>query len=318
VESIVLDCDPGHDDALAIILAAADPHVDLRAITTVAGNQTLEKTTYNARLVCSLAKIIEVPIAAGCAVPIGGTQQACSLPIEVGRTIHGQTGLDGMTLDAPTVQTSPVDAITLLVDLLTRSAEQMTIIATGPLTNIATLITQHPEVVPAIREIVCMGGSTERGNVTPYGEFNVVADPEAYHTVLLSGIPMTLCGLNVTHQLMVDRSRLEAIRRLGTSLAQACHAWMTFFAETYRDVFGMPDPPLHDPIAVARVIDPSIVSCVRVPVGIELIGSLTRGVTVIDIHHVTDIKTHAQVATAVDPDRFWRIMLSAIETLGRR
>ncbi|MGH3402691.1 MAG: nucleoside hydrolase [Streptosporangiaceae bacterium] len=315
---IILDCDPGHDDALAIVLAAGNPDVDLQAITTVAGNQPLEKTTYNARLVSSLAGISGVPIAAGCSGPVGGPGVVHTTPIEVGRAIHGTTGLDGVTLDAPTVPLVGIDAVTLMRELLIKAPEQLTIVATGPLSNVATLIAQNPEVTSAIREIVCMGGSTDRGNVTPYGEFNVVADPEAYHIVLQSDVKLTLCGLNVTHQILVSDSRLEAIKCLNTPLADACHAWMTFFADTYREVFGMPDPPLHDPIAVARVIKPEIVGCIDVPLGIELLGNLTRGATVVDLHHVTDIKTHAHVATTVDHDGFWSIMLNAIDTLGRR
>jgi purine nucleosidase len=313
---IVLDCDPGHDDALAIVLAAGSPDVQLQAITTVAGNQTIEKTTYNARLVCSLADIRGIPIAAGCAGPIGGPGVVSARPVDVGRAIHGSTGLDGVTLPEPTIPLADTHAVTLLRELLSRAQEQLIIVATGPLSNIATLIAQHPEVVPAIREVVCMGGSTGRGNVTPYGEFNVVADPEAYHLVLQVGIPIRLCGLNVTHQVIVDDSRLAEIKRLGSPLSNACHAWMTFFADTYREVFGMEHPPLHDPVAVASVIDPSIVSCVNVPVGIELSGTLTRGATVIDLHHVTDIDTHAEVAIDVDLDGFWHMMLSAIETMG--
>ena len=311
----MLDCDPGHDDALAIVLAAAHPRLDLRAITTVAGNQTVEKTTFNARLICSIAGIRSVPIAAGCDSPIDSPSTA-KRSFDVAHSVHGQSGLDGIEIGAPTVPLYDGHAIELFRQVIQDCRYPITIISTGPLTNIARLLQEHPEVVDGVREIVFMGGSTERGNVTPYGEFNVVADPEAASLVLASPIPITFCGLNVTHKILVSSEIVNRIRSLGTRLSELCADLMAFFGKTYFDIFGMPAPPLHDPVAVARVIDPSIVECVKVPVAVELTGTRTRGATVIDLHNVTGEVANARVAVDVNVEAFWDLMVDAIRSLG--
>ena len=180
----------------------------------------------------------------------------------------------------------------------------------------ALLIREYPNLKDRIREIVFMGGSTERGNVTPYGEFNVVADPEAADVVLQCGIPFTLCGLNATHQVLVWPSIIDNIRQLDTSLAHWCADLMLFFGKSYLDTFGMNAPPLHNPVAVARVLDPSVVECVDAAVSIELRGECTRGATVVDLHGVTGATPNAQVAVGVDVAAFWDLMLSSIRVLG--
>ncbi|MFC6018190.1 nucleoside hydrolase [Plantactinospora solaniradicis] len=312
---VILDCDPGHDDALALLLAAADPRIELLAITTVAGNQTLDKTTMNARRICTAAGITGVPIAAGCGMPLVGE-------LRVAPEIHGASGLDGPTLGEPTVPVVDEHAVALIHRILLDHPEPVTLVPTGPLTNVATLLRDHPEVAPKIREIVFMGGSTGRGNITPYGEFNVVVDPEAAEIVLRSGIPVTMCGLNVTHQALVTPDVLARFQRLDTDLARICIDLMTFFASAYENVFGLADPPLHDPIAVARVIDPSIVACVPAPVAVELDGTHTRGATVVDLHHRTAAPDNAGVAVRLDVDAFWDLVIGAVERLappvGRR
>ena len=228
---VILDCDPGHDDALAILLAAANPRVDLLAITTVAGNQTLEKTTLNARRVASMAGLTDVPIAAGCDRPLSGE-------LQIADDVHGASGLDGPRFGPPTVPESAEHAVSLIRRLLLDHSEPVTLIPTGPLTNIATVLRDHPQVRPRIREIVFMGGSTERGNVTPYAEFNVFADPEAADLVLRSGLPVIMCGLNITHQALVTPAVLDRLRALDSDLARMCIDLMTFFGSTYREIFG--------------------------------------------------------------------------------
>lgn len=228
---VVLDCDPGHDDALAIMLTAAHPALDLLAITTVAGNQTVDKTTLNALRICDIADISGVPVAAGCDMPISGR-------LRVASDIHGVSGLDGFPFAAPRRSPAKEDAVRFLRRLLLEYPKPVTVIATGPLTNLATLLETFPEIVSKIREIVFMGGSTERGNVTPYGEFNVVADPEATDIVVKSGIPVTMCGLNVTHQALVTSSVINRLRGLGTELADICIELLTFFTHSYQEVFG--------------------------------------------------------------------------------
>lgn len=232
---IIIDCDPGHDDALAIMLAAADPAVDLLAITTVAGNQTLEKTTLNARRVCTIAGITDVPIAAGCARPL-------LQPLAVAEDVHGASGLDGPRFPEPTVDVVPEHAVDLIHRILLEHPEPVTLVPTAPLTNIALLLTRHPDSAARIREIVLMGGSTERGNRTPAAEFNIMTDPEAADIVFRSGVPLTMCGLNVTHQALATPEIRARFDGLGTELGRVCSELLAFFASTYSRLFGMPHP----------------------------------------------------------------------------
>ncbi|MFJ8209502.1 nucleoside hydrolase [Streptomyces sp. NPDC096033] len=308
---IIIDCDPGHDDALAIMLAAADPAVDLLAITTVAGNQTLEKTTLNARRVCTVAGITDVPIAAGCARPL-------LQPLSVADDVHGASGLDGPRFPEPTVDVVPEHAVELMRRILVEHPEPVTLVPTAPLTNIALLLTRYPECASRIREIVLMGGSTERGNRTPAAEFNVYTDPEAADIVLRGGVPVTMCGLNVTHQALATPEVVARFAGLGTELGTVCAELLTFFASTYLRLWGMPHPPLHDPVAVARVIDPAIVDCVDANVAVELRGTHTRGATVVDPHGYLGRPANARVAVALDREAFWDRMVAAVTALGAR
>lgn len=308
---IIIDCDPGHDDALAIMLAAADPAVDLLAITTVAGNQTLEKTTLNARRVCTLAGITDVPIAAGCDRPL-------LQPLAVADDVHGVSGLDGPRFAEPTVDVVPEHAVDLIHRILLEHPEPVTLVPTAPLTNIALLLTRYPDSASRIREIVLMGGSTERGNRTPAAEFNIVTDPEAADIVFRSGVPVTMCGLNVTHQALATPEIRARFADLGTEIGVVCAELLAYFASTYSRLWGMPHPPLHDPVAVARVIDPTLVGVVDANVTVELHGSYTRGATVVDLHQYVGRPVNARVATTLDADRFWDRMVAAVATLGAR
>lgn len=308
---IIIDCDPGHDDALALMLAAADPAVDLLAITTVAGNQTVEKTTLNARKVCTVADITGVPLAAGCARPL-------VQPLTVADDVHGDSGLDGPRFPAPAVDVVPEHAVELMHRVLTGHPEPVTLVPTGPLTNVALLLTRYPDATAHIREIVFMGGSTERGNTTPAAEFNVHADPEAADIVLTSGVPVTMCGLNVTHQALATPAVLARIEALDTDLARICVELLTYFGSTYRRLWGFPAPPVHDPVAVTRVIDPETVRCVDAHVAVELCGRYTRGATVVDLHRYTGRPVNAQVAVRLDADRYWDRVIAAVDVLGRR
>lgn len=302
---VILDCDPGHDDAVAILLAAADPRVDLLAVTTVAGNQTLDKCTLNARRVCTVAGITGVPIAAGADRPLRRALRDAG-------DIHGESGLDGPAFGPPTVGVREEPAVELMRHVLLTHPEPVTLVPTGPLTNIATLLDRSPEVREHIAEIVLMGGSTGRGNRTPYAEFNILTDPEAAEVVFASGLDVTMVGLNVTHQALVTPDVIERIRALGTRVADVCADLMTFFAETYERVYGLPGPPLHDPMAVARVIDRSLVSCVSAPVCVETAGTHTSGATVVDLHHITGEPDNALVAVDVDAPRYFDLVVDAI------
>ncbi|MFD9379684.1 nucleoside hydrolase [Streptomyces sp. NPDC059999] len=306
---IVIDCDPGHDDALAIMLAAGDPAIDLLAVTTVAGNQTLDKTTLNALRVCTVAGITGVPVAAGCAHPLVE-------PLEVAEDVHGVSGIDGPRFPVPTVEAVPEHAVELLRRVLTEHPEPVTLVPTAPLTNIALLLTRHPEVAGRIKEIVLMGGSTERGNRTPAAEFNIHVDPEAADIVFRSGVPVTMCGLNVTHQALATPAVLARFEALDSELGWICVELLRYFAGTYRRLFGFSAPPVHDPVAVARVIDPRIVDCVDAHVAVELHGRHTRGATVVDLHGRLGRPANARVAVGLRTDLFWDRMVAAVAALG--
>nr|WP_042196721.1 nucleoside hydrolase [Kibdelosporangium sp. MJ126-NF4]CEL22440.1 Inosine-uridine preferring nucleoside hydrolase [Kibdelosporangium sp. MJ126-NF4] len=297
---VVLDCDPGHDDVFAMLLAAAHPAIDLRAITTVAGNGPLAKVTDNALRVCALAGI-DVPVAAGLEQPVG----------ENAPSIHGESALDGAALPEPADLLVDEDAVTLTERLL--DEEPVTVIATGPLTNVAALLRRRPDLRP---RVVFMGGSCGRGNWQPLAEFNIWADPEAADTVLTSGLPVTMCGLDVTHQATATPEVFERLRAMRTPLADTMVDLLRFFASTYDEVFGMPDPPVHDPVAVAAVAEPDLLTLVEAPVAVELAGTHTRGATVVDLHGVTGKPANARVALELDRARFWDVMLGAIERLG--
>jgi inosine-uridine nucleoside N-ribohydrolase len=307
----VLDCDPGHDDAVAILLAAANPRLDLRAITTVAGNGTLDNVTYNARRICTLAGIRDVPIAAGANGPLRGE-------LVIAADVHGESALDGPALPEPDVALDDRPAHELIADVVRASSEPVTLIATGPLTNVATVLERTPDVARRLREIVLMGGSTDRGNTTPYAEFNTYVDPEAAHRVFTSGVPITMVGLNLTHQALATDDVLARLRALETELAEIVIGWMTYFAASYRAVFGLPAPPVHDPCAVALVIDPGVVQTVETFVAVETEGRWTRGATAVDLHERLGRPRNARVGIKLDADRFWDLVIDATAATAAR
>lgn len=300
---VVVDCDPGHDDAMAILLAAASPALKLEAITTVAGNQTLDKVTLNARRVCSVAGIGGVPVAAGCDRPLRRA------PIVAG-DIHGASGLDGVEWPEPTVGLDPRHG----VDVLIEAADEgpLTLIAVGPLTNVATALLRAPRIAEHIERISIMGGAIGLGNRTPSAEFNIYADPEAAEVVFGSGLPITLVPLEVTHLALATAEVLDRIAALGTPVAGMSVALMRFFAETYLRVFGFESPAVHDPCAVAAVIDPSLVSTRHINVAIDTSSELSAGRTVCDLHGVTGRPANADVGVDLDVPRFWDLMLEAL------
>lgn len=301
---VVLDCDPGHDDALALLLAHADPRLDLRAITVVHGNQTVDRCLRNALAVCTVAGITDVPVARGADRPL-------VRPLRVAGDIHGETGLDGPLLPSPTVRADDRDAVTLLADTLRASAEPVTVIATGSLTNVAQLLRVHPDLTDRIREVVWMGGSTGRGNIQPYAEANAANDPEAAAEVV-EKVPFTMVGLTLTHQALVTPAVIQRLEALGTPVASLCVGLMTFFGETYARVFGMPDPPLHDPVAVALVADPTLVSTVRANLVVETEGRWTAGATVVDLDRYTGRPDNATVGLHLRVDAFFDLLVDAV------
>jgi purine nucleosidase/pyrimidine-specific ribonucleoside hydrolase len=312
---IIIDCDPGHDDTFGILLAAGSDAVDLRAVTTVAGNQSIENVTRNAQNVLTLAAVSDVPVGAGRKEPLIGYAGIALGDVYSGPDIHGRTGLDGWDFPEPTVQVDPRDAVTLMADVLHAAQEPVTIVATGPQTNVAALLLAHPWARESIREIVCMAGSTQRGNFLPYSEANVLFDPEAASIVLASGVRVRYCGLNVTLQALVTEEVLEAIAEVPR-IGEAAAALLRFRSGTYDRVFGMPEPPLHDPVAVSMVVDPSLVRCQEANIAIELHGQYTRGASVIDLGRVTTRPPNAGVAVEIDVPGFWKLLISALWKLA--
>ena len=305
---VVLDCDPGHDDAFAILLAAAHPDLDLLAVTTVSGNGPVDRVTENARRVCTLAGI-DVVIARGADRPLAGEAHAAA-------DIHGESALDGADLPEPTVPLSPLAAVDQLVATIRASDRPVTLVPTAPLTNIALLVRDHPEVLGNVAGISLMGGSADRGNTTPAAEFNIWADPEAAAIVFDSGLPIRMTGLDVTHTVLATPAVLDALRATGTGLGRIGAQLLEFFADTYRTVFGMPAPPLHDPVAVLAVAHPDWMTWQRCRVDVELEGRFTRGMTVVDLDGVTDRPPNAMVARSVDVDRFWDLVVDSVARLG--
>lgn len=305
---VILDCDPGHDDVFAIWLAAAHPAIDLRAITTVGGNGQLEFTTANARIACTVAGIEGVPIAAGAAQPIAGVLRPADW-------IHGANALGGPVLPEPTVGVDQRPALTLIRDVVEASTEPVTIVATGPLTNIGLMARDHPEVLSRVERVVWMGGSTTRGNVTPYAEFNAWTDPESIALVLDSGVDFTMVGLNISHQALITPEVRERIGAIGTRTAAFGKELLEFFCSTYEVAEKMPDGPLHDPITIALLADPSVATTVRSHLEVELHGTVTRGATSVDLIDILGKEHNATIAMDLDVDRFWALIEEAVAAL---
>lgn len=307
---IIIDCDPGHDDVFAIWLAAANPNIDLRAITTVAGNGRIEHTTHNALVACTVAGIHDVPVAQGAAAPLKGELR----PAE---WIHGANALGGPTLPDPTVKLDDRDALTLIADTLNASDEPVVLVPTGPLTNVSQFVQQYPELLPKIQRVIWMGGSTGRGNVSAYAEFNAWADPEAAEIVLESGMDLTMVGLNISHQALITPDVRARIAALGSPIAAFGVELLEFFCSTYEQFEGMADGPLHDPITVAMLADPAVASTVRTRLDIECQGTQTRGATCVDLLGILQRPANATVALDLDVDRFWSLIEDAVSALGR-
>lgn len=305
---VIIDCDPGHDDVFALWLAAGHPSLELLAVTTVGGNVSIEHTSRNARVALTVAGVANVPVAAGAAGPL-------VRELETAEWIHGDNGLGGPALPEPTVPLDPRGATGLIADTLLAASEPVAIIATGPITNVAVLLRDRPELAGRVREIVWMGGSTERGNVTPYAEFNAWVDPEALDLVMASGVRFTMVGLNVTHRALVTEAVRERLAAAGTRTAAFGDELLDFFCRTNDEVFGMPDGPLHDPVAVAVLADPECVELVQTRLDVELAGTETAGATSVDFDGMLRREPNAWVATGLDVDRFWGLVETAVERL---
>lgn len=306
---VLLDCDPGHDDAIAILLALGSPGIDLLGITTTFGNCSVQQATRNALRILALVRRPDVPVAAGSAGPLVGRAH-------LGDFIHGATGIDGPVLPEPGAAPHALGAVEFLRTSLLRAPTPVTVVATGPITNLALLLRDHPEVGTKIAEIVFMGGSSDRGNTTPAAEFNAYADPEALHLVLTSGLPIRMVGLNLTHQALATRDVVARMRSMDHPVGRACADLMGFFGDTYSDVFEFVAPPVHDPCTIAALIDPGLVTWKKSFVAVETDGRWTRGATVVDLHDRLDEPPNAHVAITLDVEAYWDLVLEALDRVG--
>ncbi|CAN5268384.1 nucleoside hydrolase [soil metagenome] len=309
-KKIILDCDPGHDDAIALILAHGSPEIELVAVTTVHGNQTIEKVTRNALAIARIAGITGIPFAAGAHRPLVRTA-------EVAESIHGASGLDGPELPQPLFAPDPRHAVDLIIDtIMAAPAQTITLVPTGALTNIALAVRKEPRIASLVKEVVLMGGGYHVGNWSAAAEFNIVIDPEAAHIVFNESWKLTMVGLDVTHQALATPEVVAAIAAVGTAPARFVVELLDFFGTTYRNAQGFEHPPVHDPCAVALVIDPSVMTVVRVPLDIELAGTLTLGMTVADFRTEAPEECTTHAATALDVPRFWDLIVDALVRIG--
>jgi len=307
---IILDCDPGHDDAIALLLAHGNPSIDLVAVTTVHGNQTLEKVTRNALAVATVAGITGVPFAAGAQRPLVRVA-------EVAESIHGDSGLDGPKLPEPAFEADERHAVDLIIDIVMQNEPgTITLVPTGALTNIALAVRKEPRIAERVKEVVLMGGGYHVGNWSAAAEFNIVIDPEAAHIVFNEPWKLTMVGLDLTHQALATPDVVASIAAIDTAPARFVVELLDFFAESYKDAQGFEFPPVHDPCAVALVIDPSVMKTVCVPLDIELTGSLTLGMTVADFRAQAPEGCTTYAATDLDRPRFWSLIVDALERIG--
>ena len=305
---IILDGDPGHDDAIAWMLAKASNKLEILACTSVSGNQSIEKTSYNARRVMTLLGI-DATFAMGREEPLHGE------PIHAGN-IHGETGLDGPALPEPAILTEPVSAVELMAKTISASIEPVTIVATGPLTNVGALLILHPELKPKIARISIMGGGLAHGNWTPAAEFNILVDPEAADVVFKSGLPLTMAGLDVTLKALVFPEDFERIRALGNRVAVVVAEWLDFFYNFHRSL-GYTGAPVHDAVAVAALIKPEILTARDYYVQIETSGDFCRGATVADHYGFTNQPPNTHALVDIDREAFVDLLAEAAAWYGK-
>ncbi len=309
-EPIIIDTDPGQDDAVAILLALASPELEVLCNTCVAGNVPLDKTTRNARVVCELAGRPDMAVFAGCERPL-------RRDLITAEYVHGKTGLDGAELPEPTMPLQPGHAVDFIIETLrTRPAGTVTLVPIGPLTNIATAFARAPDIIARVKRIVLMGGAYfEVGNTTPTAEFNIFVDPDAADAVFRSGVPLVVMPLDVTHKALTSAAGIAAIRRLGNRAGPAVAGWLDFFERFDVAKYGSVGGPLHDPCTIAWLLDPALFSGREINVEIELEGRLTTGMTVADWWGVTGRPPNALFIREIDAAGFYALLTERIARL---
>jgi inosine-uridine nucleoside N-ribohydrolase len=305
---ILLDCDPGHDDAIALLLALASPEVELVGVTTVHGNQTLEKTTTNALKLLEFVDRTDVPVAAGADRPI-------RRDAFVAEYVHGASGMDGPSLPEPTTTTVDEHAVDFIARAILESTEPVTLVPTGPLTNIGLFLARHPDAAARVERIVLMGGAIGEGNVTPAAEFNIWIDPEAADRVFSSGLDVTMIGLDVTHKAIFGpkpTAELKTAGRVGAMVAEL----LGFYGRFHKQSYGWDGSPIHDAVAVAHAFRPGIVDTVRTGVRVDCGEELGRGRTNVDLRGRVGWEPNAHVGVDIDAEAFIALLVERISSLG--
>ena len=295
---VIIDCDPGHDDAIALVLALASPELDVKAVTSSAGNQTPDKTLRNVLRMLTLLKRPDIPVAGGALKPL-------MRELIIADNVHGESGLDGPALPEPGFAAQSCTAVELMANILRDSVEPVTIVATGPQTNVALLLNSHPELHAKIERIVIMGGAMVLGNWQPAVEFNIYVDPEAAEIVFQSGLPVVMAGLDVTHKAQIHVEDIERFRRIGNPISTIVAELLDFFLEYHKDEkWGFVGAPLHDPCTIAWLLKPEMFTTVERWVGVETQGKYTQGMTVVDYYSLTGNQPNTTLMVDIDREAF--------------
>jgi purine nucleosidase len=301
-----LDCDPGHDDAMAMILAGYDDKIHLLGVSTVAGNQSIEKVTKNALDILELTGLNDIDV-------VQGAARAIVRKVALAPEIHGESGLDGCTLPTSSKTVLKKNCVLHMFETIMKHPVNVTIVATGMLTNVALLLRTFPEVQTKITEIVLMGGAIGIGNYSPCAEFNIWNDPEAAHIVFHSGLKVVMVPLEVTHTATCTKEIIKGLHEKKTRMCSEIAGLMVFFTDAYFQIFKFPDPPIHDPCAVLYVIDKTLFETTEMNVEVELASPISVGRTICDVYNVTKGVKNVTVCTKMNVKVFWEKMLSAIE-----
>lgn len=308
MKKIIIDCDPGVDDAIALLLAFASPELEILGIVTVAGNVSLPFTEKNARKICELAKRSDIKVYAGCPRPVLRS-------LENARHVHGETGLQGVELPEPQMPLQPQHGVEFLIATLMQASEPITLATLGPLTNLAIALIQAPQIIPKIQEVVLMGGATSQGNVTASAEFNFYVDPHAAEIVFTSGLPLTMIGLDVTHKVLTTPERLEQVRAIATPVSAAAAAMLAGYGAYDVEKYGMLGSPLHDPCVIAYLIQPKLFVGRNLHVAIETTSESTMGRSIVDLWQSGHRVPNAYVIQQADDESFYSLLIQRLSTL---
>lgn len=305
---LIIDCDPGQDDAINLFLALPRTEAyEILGVTVVAGNTSLEKVQRNARLLCELCGRSDLPVYAGEAAPL-------EYPLATAEEVHGSEGLEGVEIYEPEMPLQDQDAVSFIIETLKAAEDKsITLVPTGPLTNIAKVLMKAPELAPKIKEIVLMGGALrEGGNITPSAEFNIYVDPHAAHIVFDSGVPLIVFGLDVTHKVLSSQPVLDRIKAIGNSVSDTAYHLLTYYGRFDEDKYGTDGAPLHDPCTMAYILKPELFSFKNCNIRVEVKEGICRGHTAVDFWYATDLPRNAQWAYDVDAEGFFDLLIAQL------